>query len=101
MSKEIIHFAHANGFPARTYSKLFSFLETDFEINFLERHGHHPKFPVNDGWQSLRDELQAEIESRYSQPIIGVGHSLGGVLHFLVACEKPELYRQIIWVRLF
>ncbi len=96
MSKEIIHFAHANGFPAKTYSKLFSFLEDNCSIGFLERHGHNPKFPVNDGWQSLRDELQAEIESRYSQPIIGIGHSLGGVLHFLVACQKPELYRQII-----
>ena len=96
MAKEIIHFAHANGFPARTYTKLFSLLETDFEISFLERLGHNPEFPVTDNWHSLRDELQAEIEKRYDRPIIGVGHSLGGVLHFLVACQKPELYRQII-----
>jgi pimeloyl-ACP methyl ester carboxylesterase len=96
MAGEIIHFAHANGFPARTYNKLFSFLEPDYQIGFLERHGHNPKFPVNDGWQSLRDELQTEIESRYSEPVIGVGHSLGGLLHFLVAAQKPELYRQII-----
>ena len=96
MSKEIIHFAHANGFPARTYTKLFSLLENDFEISFLERLGHHPKFPVTDNWQSLQAELQAEIERRYAEPIIGVGHSLGGVLHFLVAGKNPKLYRQII-----
>jgi pimeloyl-ACP methyl ester carboxylesterase len=92
----IIHFAHANGFPARSYTKIFNLLEKDFDINFIEQHGHSPKFPVSDGWQHLADELQTEIEATYSQPIIGIGHSLGGILHFMVACRKPELYQQII-----
>jgi pimeloyl-ACP methyl ester carboxylesterase len=96
MSKPKIHFAHANGFPAGTYQKLFSFLKDDFEIGYLTRHGHNPKFPVSDNWKFLRDELGEEIEKRYTEKIIGIGHSLGGVLHFLVAVEKPELYRQII-----
>lgn len=96
MKKQIIHFAHANGFPAKTYNKLFSLLEADFEIGFLERHGHNPKFPVTDNWRALRDELSEEIENRYTEQIIGVGHSLGGVLHFLAAVEKPQLYRRIV-----
>jgi len=96
MNKPIIHFAHANGFPAKTYSKLFSYLEDDFEINYLERHAHNPKFPVADGWERLRDELREEIENRYTQKIIGVGHSFGGILHFLVAVENPELYKAIV-----
>ncbi|MEP7038050.1 MAG: alpha/beta hydrolase [Acidobacteriota bacterium] len=96
MSKEIIHFAHANGFPAKTYNKLFSFLKNDFEINYLERHAHNPIFPVTDGWQRLADELREELIDRYDEPIIGVGHSLGGILHFLVAIQNPELYKAII-----
>lgn len=96
MSKPIIHFAHANGFPAKTYTKLFSFLESDYEINFLERHAHNPLFPVTDGWERLRDELQEEIKNRYTEKITGIGHSLGGVLHLLTAAENPELYEQII-----
>ncbi len=96
MSREIIHFAHANGFPAKTYTKLFSFLKDEFEINYLERHAHNPIFPVTDGWQRLADELRVELERRYDQPIVGLGHSLGGILHLLVAAENPELYRQII-----
>lgn len=96
MTQDKIFFAHANGFPARTYTKLFSLLEKDFGINFLDRIGHNPKFPVTDNWDFLRDELCETIETQYSEPIIGVGHSLGGILHFLVACKKPELYRQII-----
>jgi len=96
MTKPQIHFAHANGFPAKTYNKLFAFLKDDFEIGFLERHGHNPNFPVTDNWRFLRDELCEEIKTRYTEKIIGVGHSLGGILHFLVAVENPELYKQII-----
>ncbi len=99
MSKEIIHFAHANGFPAKTYTKLFSFLEDKFEINYLDRHAHNPIFPVTDGWQRLADELRGEIKRRYDQPIIGIGHSLGGILHFLVAVENPELYQANYFTR--
>lgn len=96
INKPIIQFAHANGFPAKTYNKLFSFLENDFTIGFLERHGHNSEFPVTDGWRFLKDELCAEIEFRYTEKIIGIGHSLGGILHFLNAVERPELYRQLI-----
>ncbi len=96
MSRATIFFAHANGFPAGTYKKLFSFLCKDFEIDSIERLGHDPRFPVSDNWPHLRDELRHAIESRHSEPVIGVGHSLGGVLHLMVACERPELYRQII-----
>jgi surfactin synthase thioesterase subunit len=76
----MIFFAHANGFPAKTYTKLFSLLEDEFEIGFIEKIGHNPKFPVTDNWDCLKNELREEIEKRYSQPIIGIGHSLGGIL---------------------
>ncbi len=97
MNKPKIHFAHANGFSAKTYNKLFSFLAEDFEINYLERHAHNPKFPVANGWERLRDELREDIEKRYAgEKVVGVGHSLGGILHLLVAVEKPELYEAIV-----
>lgn len=96
MKKTIIHFAHANSFPAQTYNRLFSYLSDDFEINYLERHAHNPKFPVGEDWHYLKEELREEIEKRYREPVVGVGHSLGGILHFLVAVEKPELYKAIV-----
>ena len=96
MRKEKIHFSHANGFPAKTYSKLFSFLEPRFELQYLDCHGHNPFFPVTNGWHALKDELRTEIEAKFTKPVIGVGHSLGGILHLLVAVEKPDLYKQII-----
>lgn len=96
MNREIIHFAHANGFPARTYNKLFSFFEPHFDIRYIERHGHNPDFPVTDGWFALKDELVADMTRDFTKPFIGIGHSLGGILHFLAAIERPDLYKQII-----
>lgn len=96
MFRQIIHFAPANSFPARAYDKLFSLLAGDFDIGYLELHAHNPQFPVTNGWKFLAEELKTEIENCYSEPVIGVGHSLGGILHFLAAVEKPELYRAII-----
>lgn len=96
MSNSKIFFAHANGFPAETYTKLFSLLADKFEVGFVEKVGHNPNFPVTDGWKFLKNELKTEIEKQYSQPIIGIGHSLGGILHLLVAVENPELYQRII-----
>ena len=96
MSKKIIHFVHANSFPAKTYNKLFSYLREDFKIGYLERHAHNPKFPVTDGWDFLKEELREEIEKRYAEKIIGVGHSFGGILHFLAAIKNPDLYKAIV-----
>lgn len=96
MKKPLIHFAHANGFPARTYRKLFSELENDYRIGYIERHAHDPRFPVRDGWIELKNELREYIREHYDRKIIGVGHSLGGILHFLNAVENPELYERLI-----
>jgi pimeloyl-ACP methyl ester carboxylesterase len=96
MPKPVIHFAHANSFPAKTYSKVFASLEDEFEISYADLLAHNPRFPVKVGWKELAEELREEIERRHTQPVIGVGHSFGGILHFFLACENPELYRAII-----
>ncbi len=96
MHKPIIHFAHANGFPAPTYRQFFSGLNSNFEINYLPVHAHNPEYPVTNNWTELVEELVNHLKQRYSQPVIGMGHSLGGVLTFLAAIKYPELYSSII-----
>ena len=96
MQKPILHFSHANGFPSATYHKLFSFLKKDFIVGFMPLHGHHPDYPVNDNWTNLVEELIHYIEQNYNEPVFGVGHSLGGVLTFLAAIKKPELFTSIL-----
>jgi pimeloyl-ACP methyl ester carboxylesterase len=90
-----VFFAHANGFPSATYGKLFSALAPDYQVQHLEQHGHDPRFPVNDNWSNLVDELIHHLEA-HQQPVWGVGHSLGGVLHYHAALKRPELYRGVV-----
>lgn len=91
-----IHFAHANGFPSESYRKLFRSLEPDFSVGYLHKHAHNPDYPVTDNWGFLARELSDEIAETYSEPVIGVGHSLGGVLHLLAAFRDPGMYRALV-----
>jgi len=87
----VLHFSHANGFPAVCYRKMFSFLERDFEIRYVNTIGHDPRHPVTDSWPH-----QIEHIERHREPVLGVGHSLGGYLAALAALKRPALFRAII-----
>lgn len=93
-SPQTVFFAHANGFPAATYTKLFDALAPEYRVEHLGLHGHDPQFPVNENWYNLVSELIHHLEQR-DQPVWGVGHSLGGVLHYHAAQLRPELYRGV------
>lgn len=96
MIKPILHFSHANGFPASCYHKLFSYLQADYTVNYIETLAHNPRYPVTDSWSCLVDELIVYLQQNYQQPVIGVGHSLGGVLTFLAAIREPQLFSAIV-----
>lgn len=96
MDKPYLHFAHANGFPAPVYRKLLERLGERYQVGFLETIGHDSRYPVTDGWRHLRDETIAYIERSYPEPVVGVGHSLGGVLLFLAAVKRPDLFRALV-----
>ncbi|NBA97338.1 alpha/beta fold hydrolase [Pseudomonas sp. R5(2019)] len=90
-----IFFAHANGFPSGTYGKLFAALGPDYTVSHLPQHGHDPRFPVDDNWLNLVDELIHHLEQQ-PQPVWGVGHSFGGVLHLHAALRCPQYYRGLV-----
>lgn len=94
--RDILHFSHANGFPAGTYQHLFDLLEDDYDVRSIDRLGHHDDYPVTDNWPLLVQELTHYFERHYSQPVIAVGHSLGGVLSYVVSCQRPDLVKALI-----
>ncbi len=59
-----VFFAHANGFPSATYGKLFAGLAPEYTVAHLPQHGHDPRFPVDDNWQNLVDELIHHLQQQ-------------------------------------
>lgn len=94
--RELIHFAHGNGFPALCYRQLLTGLYQRYDYCYIDRIGHNQQFPVTENWHFLIDEVLASVKQQTTQPVIAIGHSLGGVLSLLAAIEQPTLFKAVI-----
>ncbi len=95
-TQPILHFSHANSYPANTYRVFFKHLRHHYDVQALDLHAHNPRYPVDNGWHGLARELRDELIARYDQPVILVGHSLGGILSLMVAKARPDLVRCVV-----
>lgn len=96
MQKDIIHFSHANGFPSLSYHVMLDALSENYDVRWVDQLAHNPDFPVTNNWPYLADELIHYFEENYDRPVIALGHSLGGVISFMVAKQRPDLIKQLI-----
>ena len=98
MADSILHFVHGNSFPSASYRQFLERLGLDYDVHALPMHAHNPAYPVRDGWSDLSRELIDELQARYAQPVILVGHSMGGMLSLMVAHARPELVKCVVLV---
>lgn len=94
--KPQLHFLHGNSFPGMTYRAMLDLLSKDYQVGVTDMLGHNPAYPVTDGWPYLIEEVRDTLTSLYQQPVILLGHSLGGLLSLLVAQKYPELVRGLV-----
>jgi pimeloyl-ACP methyl ester carboxylesterase len=95
MNKPLLHFTHGNSYPSGSYGRLLEELGRDFDVRTTDMLGHDPRYPVDDNWHALIDELIAQLET-YDEPAILVGHSLGGAVGMLAAWRRPDLARCVV-----
>jgi pimeloyl-ACP methyl ester carboxylesterase len=96
MTKPQLHFVHANSYPAGTYRQFLALLGKRFTVDALPVHAHNPRYPVQEGWLALEQELIDQLVKRYAGPVILVGHSMGGMLSMMVAKARPDLVRCVV-----
>ncbi len=109
-----LHFLHANGYPPDCYRPLFEILKTQYhvfgmllrplwpEANMGEINDWHPfsddLLRFLSSVSTLRHSLQSQGDASLSAdvPVIGVGHSIGGIVTLRAALRDPKQFRALI-----
>ncbi|MGX9460521.1 alpha/beta fold hydrolase [Shewanella sp. A14] len=95
MTKPLINLVHANGFPAGSYKTFLHQFNADFRTVAHDQFGHNAMYPIHSNWQHLVTEL-IEFIKKQDEKVICIGHSFGGVISFVAACQHPELFRGLV-----
>jgi len=99
-----LHFLHANGFPPDCYKALFELLKTEYHVfGMLLRAlwGNARMEDVND-WVPFSSDLLQFLGADNSwnqgktEPVIGIGHSVGAVTTLRAALRDPGKFRALI-----
>ena len=98
----LIHMAHATGMCAGLYSPLSEKLSDHLHVIGMDDRGHGktttaaiPK-KLKD-WYVFSEDLEHFLEY-LDTPVIGMGHSRGGVATLLLAIKRPDLIRALILI---
>lgn len=94
------HFLHGNGFCSRTLWPVARLLPGNAPLIFTDVPGHgfspQPQHHMPDWLRIARRVTPALERLSGARPVVGIGHSMGGVLTLLMAAERPQLFSRII-----
>ncbi|MGC6512610.1 MAG: alpha/beta fold hydrolase [Parvibaculales bacterium] len=102
----VFHWAHANGFCARTYTTLLAPLRDHAHVYAWDARGHgETELPADPAahrnWQVYKHDLIAVLEqlvARHQKPVYIGGHSMGGTTSLMAAAERPDLVAGLLFV---
>ncbi len=99
-SGSIIHFAHANAYPPGCYRQFINSFLPHFKVIGLKQ---RPLWEGSDfnklkSWQELATDLIHFFDEHGLRNIVGMGHSLGGVVSVLAAIKRPELFSKLVLI---
>src|SRR5262245_60972400 len=90
------HFLHANGYPPDCYRPLLQLLRIEYHVfGMLLRPlwGDIEPGTIKD-WTPFSDDLQLFLSAQ-SDPVIGVGHSIGATVTLRAALRNPGKFRAL------
>lgn len=93
-----LHFLHANGYPPECYQPLFGHLQKNYRVFGMKLR------PLWDGsnkdglqdWHPYSEDFLHFLSTGGAGPVIGVGHSIGGVVTLRAAMREPKKFRAVI-----
>jgi pimeloyl-ACP methyl ester carboxylesterase len=96
-----LHFAHANGFNAETYTALLEPLSDRFHVFASDARGHGlTTLPESTAqlkdWTVYRDDLSALLHAVHPGPLVLAGHSKGSIISIMLAAMFPARVRALV-----
>jgi pimeloyl-ACP methyl ester carboxylesterase len=98
-SRARILFLHANSFAAGMYQPFMEGLLDDYHVLAPELPGHgQSQWPgVIKGWPSLADYYLQQMDNQgLTDPVIAMGHSIGGIISLIMAVKQPQRFSKIV-----
>lgn len=93
-----LHFAHPNAYPPACFRQFCTALTADYRVVALEQRPLWPKQQPEalDSIQRLADDMIDFFDQNKLTDVIGVGHSLGGVVTMMTAVKRPDLFSKLV-----
>ncbi|MCQ3936630.1 MAG: hypothetical protein DPW18_06240 [Chloroflexi bacterium] len=93
-----LHFLHANGYPPECYKSLLAHLQKNHHVFGMKLRPLWDDANPRDlrDWHPLSDDLLRFLSDRGVGPVIGVGHSIGGIVTLRAAMRDPQRFRAIV-----
>ncbi len=93
-----MHFLHANGYPPDCYQPLLELLSGQYRLFGMTLRPLWPDSNMDEiqDWHPFSDDLLRFLSNRGPDPVIGVGHSIGGIVTLRAAIQAPQRFRAII-----
>lgn len=96
----LLHFLHANGYPPACYKPLLELLQAQYHVyGMLLRplwEGSDPS-EIHD-WKIFSEDLLKFLPTNSSEPVIGVGHSIGAIVTLRAALREPGMFRALVLI---
>lgn len=99
-SGPLLHFAHANGYPPRTYTPLIETFTPRYHLIAMRARPLWPGSSPDEikSWWPFVDDLIQFLDERAEKNVIGVGHSLGAATTLAAALRRPDLFRAVVLI---
>lgn len=94
---EHLVFFHANGFPPAMYRQMLTPLTEHYKVSTVYQRPLWP-LPVPEdfnNWQMMIDDACRFIAAQ-PEPVILVGHSMGGLISIICAVREPEKIKKLV-----
>ena len=95
-----LHFLHANGYPTECYKPFLELLQTEYHVfGMLLRPLWEGSKPQDvHSWHIFSDDLLRFLSESKSDPVIGVGHSIGATVSLRAALRDPDKFRALVLI---